>query len=546
MKKIVILSTIAFLSTSIYADSNMQAKLDAMMAKIEQMEKAQQAKIDVLTKKIETLEGEKKQVNASSSLVPVISTSAQDKKIATIEKKLAKVEKKQAKHSKKISKVNALAAKDNLKFDVDFRTTYDNIQYKTNMGKRVSNDGLYSNRLWLGMGYKPTDTIMFKGSLGYQKAFGATDTLQAGGRGVPGGFDTFDWVVNENMTDDSIRLREAYWLWTPTLGDFPLTVSVGRRPSTNGYLINLRDDDQAKSPMGHLINMEFDGASAGIKLNKFVPGMAVKLCLGRGLTNANSRMDESGMAYAENGDNLDNVDMVGLIFKPYDNGQYSVMTKWYRGFDVPGMYATKIDGTTGQPTMYEMKNGGDMDGAAVSFKVEGIGDEISDFLDETIFFASYAWSQSNPGTGVARRITDPSGNVMMTMVDQSMMGSTDKQSGTSYWVGLQTPNLTGGKFGIEYNHGSKYWRPFTYGEDTAIGSKMATRGDAYEAYWTQPIIGDIFTFQLRYTYIDYEYTGSNGFFGDGGTPMTMGDAKLAGYEAVDKAQDIRMYLRYRY
>jgi hypothetical protein len=35
-----------------------------------------------------------------------------------------------------------------------------------------------------------------------------------------------------------------------------------------------------------------------------------------------------------------------------------------------------------------------------------------------------------------------------------MLGSTSKESGTSYWVGTQMPNLTGGKFGLEFNHGS--------------------------------------------------------------------------------------------
>jgi hypothetical protein len=37
-----------------------------------------------------------------------------------------------------------------------------------------------------------------------------------------------------------------------------------------------------------------------------------------------------------------------------------------------------------------------------------------------------------------------------------------------------------GKFGLEFNHGSKYWTPMTWAEDTAVGSKVAVRGDAYE------------------------------------------------------------------
>ena len=460
MNKIITLSVMAFLSTSVFANADMQSQ------------------IDELTKKIE------------------------------------KLEKTQKKQTKRISKVNKLANKDNIKWDIDFRTAYDNIQYKTVNGNKYSNDALYSNRLWLGMGYAPTSTMLFKGQLGFNKAFGADGDQ---GRGT--GFDKFDWVVNENLTDDTIKLREAYWLWTPSAFGQEWTLSVGRRPATNGYLINLRDDDKAKSPMGHIINMEFDGFSGSIKLDKYVSGSYIKLCLGRGLSNAKARF--SGYDYSKESAKLDNMDMVGLIYKPYDDGQYSLMTKYYRAFNVLG-----YDSTFSGLTSY-----GEMDGAAVSAKIEGIGDEINDFLDETILFASFAWTQTRPKSDAA---------------SDAMLGSNDKESGTSYWVGTQMPNLTGGKFGLEYNHGSKYWRPFTYGEDTMIGSKMAVRGSAYEAYWTQPIIDKVFSMQVRYTYLDYDYTGSNGFFGYGGTPMSMTEAQNAGQDPIETASDLRIYFRYRY
>ena len=132
-----------------------------------------------------------------------------------------------------------------------------------------------------------------------------------------------------------------------------------------------------------------------------------------------------------------------------------------------------------------------------------------------------------------------------------MLGSYDSQTGYSYWIGTQMPSLISekGKWGIEFNHGSRYWRPFTYGEDTAIGSKIAVRGDAYELYFTEPIV-DALSFQLRYTYIDYDYSGSNGFFGgQSGAPMKISDipssTDLSGI-VVDKAQDIRAYLRYKF
>ena len=128
------------------------------------------------------------------------------------------------------------------------------------------------------------------------------------------------------------------------------------------------------------------------------------------------------------------------------------------------------------------------------------------------------------------------------------MGSTKSQVGNSIYAGVQMPGMltADGKFGLEYNQGSKWWRSFTYGEDTMIGSKLAARGKAYEAYYTQPILGKVLTGQLRYTYIKYDYTGSNAFFGDEGHPYEIGSAQASMFGAVKEASDIRAYLRYRY
>jgi len=132
-----------------------------------------------------------------------------------------------------------------------------------------------------------------------------------------------------------------------------------------------------------------------------------------------------------------------------------------------------------------------------------------------------------------------------------MLGTTEVKTGKSYWIGTQFPSLLGedGRWGVEYNYGSKYWRPITYGEDTNIGSKVAARGKAYEAYFTEYLVEDILSIQLRYTYIDYKYTGSNGFFGNAtGSAVSMDNAIAGGMGSmvVDKAQDIRFYLRYKY
>lgn len=463
---------------------------------------------------------------------------------------------------KSLSEVKAHDGGDNIKWDVDFRTSVDMLDYKTAQGNKYKNDALMANRLWLGMGYAPSNNLIFKGQLSFNKAFGATPANGAfPQRGF--GYDTFDWVLNENLTDDSLKVREAYWLYKNDTffgSDVSWTASVGRRPSTNGFLANLREDDRAKSPLGHVINVEFDGASFKFGLDKVtgVDGMYWKLCLGRGLTNARARFNmDGGLSamgdYAEDPNTLETIDMAGFIFVPYDDGQYSVETTYYRGFNVPGFVGANA-GNTGMldtpslpvPTFNPglmMFNMGDMDGAAVSVMANGIGDGISDFLDDTVLFGSFAWSKTRPNN----ENPDFAQAMLGGGANAGMLGSNDDETGTSVWVGAQIPAMftEDGRIGIEYNHGSKYWRPFTYGEDTMAGSKIATRGDAYEVYYTQPLL-EGFSMQLRATMMEYDYTGSQGFFGFEGTPLTMTQAVAMGMDPIEEARDIRLYFRYRY
>ena len=536
--------------------------------------------------------------------------------------KIEKLEKSLKKLKKQVSSVKAHDAQDNIKWSIDFRTSLDSIEYKTAAGLTHKNDSIFSNRLWLNMAYAPSDNMIFKGQLAYNKAYGASPKGMMGmdQRGNSHSYDAFDWVTNENLTDDTVKVKEAYWLYMSESlfgSDIDWTASFGRRPSTNGFLISLRDNDKPASPMGHMINMEFDGASFKFGLEKVtgVSGMYWKLCLGRGLTNARARFNmDTGFAsagdYSEDKTTLENVNLAGFIFVPYDDGQYKMMTTYYRGFNVPGF--TMADPAMMNPDAenqgmmafvdnngngisdgmvlnqnVRLRNMGDIDSAAVSFLVDGIGEDLGDFADGVKLFASLGWSKSMPdnarktfnmpamsqqiGQGVMGILQTP-GNTMTQeqatqaviegmltqlsadpqaaaafLVDDGMMGSTADETGTSYWLGAQWPCLLAddAKVGVEYNHGSKYWRPFTYGEDTLVGSKLAVRGDAMEVYWSKELMKS-FTMQVRYTKINYDYTGSQGFFGASGAPMTMDEARNMGMDPIEEAQDIRLTLRYRF
>ncbi len=486
MKKIILLSAVAVFATGMYADTDTQTQIDALKAQIEQLQKTQ-------------------------------------------DKKIAKLEKKANRNTKKISDVNKLANNDNLKFNADLRTSYDYISYKNAKGDETSN-GVFSNRLWLKMAYAPTDNLAFYGTIAYNKMYGqATAPAQ--------GFNYYDWLVNETVNaSGELRIKEAYWLYKNDTFfgmDVPWTASVGRRPSTDGLLVNYREDQKAKSAIGHNINMEFDGASFNYVLENVtdIPGMSLKFCFGRGMSNVKARYN--GVAQQADGtfklspsydytkvDGFDDTDLVGVLFNPYDDGQYSLHTVWFKAFNLPGMVATATPGT------YEFQQTGDVSGGAASFIADGIGDGINDMLDDTIFFASLAYSKTHP--------------------KDSMLGHTTSKIGRSVYLGANWPCqlIDDARVGVEYNHGTKYWRSFTYGEDTLAGSKLATRGDAYELWFNKELIGKKLTAQIRYTYMDYKFTGSNGFFGDAGAPTDISAATTP--YAIDIAQDVRAYIRYRY
>lgn len=461
----------------------------------------------------------KKTIITLSLAAAIATVGFADAQTDALEAKINKLEKKLNKLSKKTNKIKAATAKDNIKWSVDLRTSYDAISYKTYSGKTPSNN-LLSNRLILGMAQKPTDDLIFKGKVVVNKVFGHSNTLASNG------FNNYDWFGSESPDDSVLRLREAYFVKFGNIGDVRYTASVGRRPSINGTAGNFRDDDNEASPLAHNINMEFDGASFNFILEDAigVQGSAFKICLGRGYSDTVGKYDTTGQAsYVKatttKTDSPD-MDMIGFIAKLYDDGQYKSVLNVFQAQNLLGLRGAAM--TSG----FEDK--GDMTGGAFTLITDGIGDGISDFLDDSKFFASYAWSKTDPKSGKA------------------MLGSTEVQEGNSTYVGLQVPAMitNEGKFGLEWNKGSKYWRSFTYGEDTLIGSKLAARGTAIEAYYTQPMSKNL-SFQIRHTQIKYDYAGSDMFFGNSGMP-SFAMQSAGGADPVKEATNTRAYIRYQY
>ena len=540
-QSIIALSAIAALSTSAFAA---QVTHTDMMEQIE----ALKAQISALERKIgDTASTSKENKVSLEKMMNTNASTVSDARFKKLESKVDRIG-----DTAKTAKI--ASAKDNIKWDVDFRTQVDNIQYKHISGEESKNNALLTNRLWLGASYAPNVNTIFKGKISYNKAFG--DTANHSQSNTNPGYANFDWVTNENATDNTLKVKEAYWLYKDDKlmgADVPWTVSVGRRPSTDGLPINLRNNQSANSPLSHVVDVEFDGFSIKLDTEKVtgLPGSWFKVCGGRGLTNATPRFDMFTPAYADNDDLNPDIDMLGFIAAPYDDGQYSVHINYARAWNLIGFDQSSLNAFNGAYQTYmgtptadnayamqmaipEFQDVGDIDFLTVLLKSEGIGDGISDYLDDTTVFASFAMSKTKPNS-------------------LGMLGSTDSQTGHSIWLGVNAPcpiSPDDSRIGVEWNKGSKYWRSMTYAEDSFAGSKIAARGTAWEIYRNQNI-NEALSWGLSYTHIKYDYTGSNSFFGADGKPYSMAEAKAAynaniGPDVVEEAQDIRAYVRYKF
>ncbi|NEW61734.1 DUF3373 family protein [Sulfurovum sp. bin170] len=473
------------------------------------------SEIEALKARVVTLEGTQKKGDATGD-------------DADLSKKIKKLEKNLKRMKKTLNKVKAHDAYDNIKFSMDFRSTVDNINYKYNdykfkgadwSGTEAKNDALFTSRVMLNMKSKPTDKLSFQGQIAAYYTWGAHL------------FDSHDaplksWSGSSKASDTIFRVRRAYFVYN---SDSFYAVSIGRRPSSDGFLSNFRENNpNPSSPLAHITNMEVDAAMVKLKTGDLVPGSYLKLVYGRAHAGGvESVYDGAGYKpFAhEDGDVDENVDFFVTVASLYNNGQYNLMAQHAVIFDTKGArtgtpIGAKFDPTDPNSATNKSLDAGTGHLTGLSLQVDGIGDEISDFLDDSIFFAS-----------VARTLYVPDGG-------HQLFGSEEDTIGYSGWVGLVIPDMItdDGKFGIEYNQGTQFWTPITWAEDTAIGSKLAVRGSAIEAYWNFNLFGEKnLPAQIRYTHAQHDYT-----------PNIRCAGWVAPVETDIEADDIRLSVSYRY
>jgi hypothetical protein len=300
-------------------------------------------------------------------------------------------------------------------------------------------------------------------------------------------------------------------------------LSLGRRPSTDGPPLHYRNDElRAGTPMGTIIDMQFDGATLGYN---FTDKTTVRACYGMGYES------QYGNGSLNKEEALKDAQFFGFNIDAYTTEKMQIQTTIARAFDITDGFAGYIimpnDPVTGQPmpgpivTRFSPSaNLGDFDVASLLLaRRDGPID----------WFVTGSWSKSNPEEGV----TGPFGGLLCGPYDNP-----ESQTGDMYYVGARFNfNEEKTKLGLEWNKGSEYWFNFAPSQDDVIAPKTSTRGTVWETYLTHRIAR---RFVVKVAYINYQfdYTGSGWHVGAPGD-LAAGPV-VQGFPTYSKADKISL------
>jgi hypothetical protein len=402
--------------------------------------------------------------------------------------------------------------------------------YNTPDKNDVDNDLVFTNRFRINLKAKINPQLSVAGRLAAYKVWGDSSGVQ----NYQGKMSqvSLDGTTSSLPTDDSIHLERAYFNYKDDVGSVPVNFSLGRRPSTEGPPMEYSNYSlEGGSPMAHIINWQFDGASLnfGLEETTDIPGAAFKLCYGVGFES------DFGNSYSmKSGSQLKDVHLFGFIANLFDNDTSSAVLNYAHAFDI-------TDGFTGQTVMpftstlnpdgtysFEQNTGGYISRTEPS---TNLGDwdaltmllrtNLTERFDKDIdLFFSMGWSHTSPDQTSAQPFYNLMGSGLL-----NSGGELENRDGYSLYGGAIFPMPLSARWGFEYNWGSEYWFNFTGAEDSLVDSKLAVRGQVFETYYIQPIFKDNFFLKLGARYYDYDYTGS-------GNPLGA-PVKISGATSLD-------------
>jgi hypothetical protein len=383
-------------------------------------------------------------------------------------------------------------------------------------GYKTNNDIMYTTRLRLDMKAEVAENIEFQGRLAMYKPWGASTAvpifngqpntiyMDASTPGVPG--------------SEVLRVERAFFTWKK-IGGTETYFSLGRRPSAGGPPLHFRQDEmRAGTPLGTIIDFQFDGATLGYNFGEHT---ILRACYGVGYESQFG----NGSILKTPADRLKDAQFFGFNVDAWNTKEMQIQATVARAFNVTdgfnGYVIMPNNPVTGQPmpgpivTRFSpSENLGDIDlGSILLTRRDGPLD----------WFVSGSFSYTRPESGV----TTPFGGLMADPFEEA-----EEESGTMFYLGARYNfNDDKTKLGLEYNQGSEYWFNFAPAADDIIAPKTSTRGKVWEGYLTHRFEKRFVT-KIGYTYYDFDYSGSGWHLG---RPKDLDSDPVLGFPTYDKA-----------
>jgi uncharacterized protein DUF3373 len=391
------------------------------------------------------------------------------------------------------------------------------------------NSILYTTRLRLNLRTEISEHMSFSGRLAMYKAWGDSTGVQVF-NGQPNSINVDGTAVGV-PNSEIVRVDRAYFDWN-SIGGTGLYLSLGRRPSTGGPPTEIREGRlRGGTPLGHVVDYQFDGVTVGYAFKDAMPGAIWRFCYGLGYESGFG----SGDQLRSPADRLKDVHFGGLNLDLYSTDRLFVQTTVLRAWNVTDgfnslmvMQTNPVTGNATSESVVERytpsANLGNIDLAAV----------MAERTDGPVkWFGSFAGMWTHPDN-----ITTPFGGLL-----SDPFSTPEAHNAWSVYTGVHValPNSKT-QIGGEFNRGSQYWFNFTQAADDILISKLATRGNVYEAYVTHELAKSA-TLRVSGIKYDYDYSGSGWHMGE---PKKLDSSPLLGFPTYNKMFNLRVAMTVRF
>jgi Protein of unknown function (DUF3373) len=262
-----------------------------------------------------------------------------------------------------------------------------------------------------------------------------------------------------------------------------------------------------------------------------MPGAIWRFCYGLGYESGFG----SGDQLRSPADRLKDVHFGGLNLDLYSTDRLFVQTTVLRAWNVTdgfnSLMVMQMNPVTGNATSESFverytpsANLGNIDLAAV----------MAERTDGPVkWFGSFAGMWTHPDN-----ITTPFGGLL-----SDPFSTPEAHNAWSVYTGVHVA-LPNGKtqIGGEFNRGSQYWFNFTQAADDILISKLATRGNVYEAYVSHELAKSA-TLRVSGIQYDYDYSGSGWHMGE---PKKLDSSPLLGFPTYNKMFNLRVAMTVRF